>query len=103
MDTLNVTEHFLKNNFNETWELGKDYFKITGDTSTNDRSKFIKKFNDKSNLKTKVFLLSTKVGGMGINLIGANRVIILEPSWNPCDDLQSIFRMYRFVTNSLNS
>ena len=82
-------------------ELGKDYFKITGSTTLDDRSKYIKLFNDKSNLKARLFFLSTKAGGVGINLTAANRVIILQPSWNPCDDLQSIFRVYRFVTFNL--
>lgn len=40
-------------------------------------------------------MTSTKVSGLGVNLIGANRIIILDTPWNPADDMQCVYRIYR--------
>jgi SNF2 family DNA or RNA helicase len=41
---------------------------------------------------TVIFLLSSKAGGVGLNLIGANRLILFDPDWNPANDLQAMAR-----------
>lgn len=108
---LNVVEHFMAkihnqqndpaadvygySNFRGPWEPGKDYYRLDGKTQKNIRHKMITSFNDPSNKRTKCFLISAKAGGQGINLIGANRVIILDTSWNPSNDQQNIFRIFR--------
>ncbi|XP_009067733.1 PREDICTED: DNA excision repair protein ERCC-6-like, partial [Acanthisitta chloris] len=48
-----------------------------------------------SNTDYSVFLLTTQVGGVGITLTAANRVVIFDPSWNPATDAQAVDRAYR--------
>jgi len=79
-----------------TWNHGKDYFRMDGSTGPDVRKKWCSYFNNKKNTDMRLFLISTKAGGLGINLVAANRVIIFDASWNPAHDVQSIFRVYRF-------
>ena len=78
------------------WKHGKDYFRMDGSTGPDVRKKWCNYFNKASNTQMRLFLISTKAGGLGINLVAANRVIIFDASWNPAHDVQSIFRVYRF-------
>lgn len=78
-----------------TWISGQDYYRLDGKTPKNIRHEMIKRFNSEANRRARVFLISAKAGGQGINLIGANRVIILDTSWNPSNDQQNIFRIFR--------
>ena len=60
----------------------------------NKRQKLVDQFNDPAG-KEFVFLLSSKAGGCGINLIGANRLILFDPDWNPAADQQALARVWR--------
>merc|ERR1712241_1587533 len=80
----------------DTWVPGKDYYRMDGSTAADTRKIWCKYFNKESNHRMRLFLISTKAGGLGINLVAANRVILFDASWNPAHDVQSIFRVYRF-------
>ncbi|XP_003376272.1 putative immunoglobulin domain protein, partial [Trichinella spiralis] len=77
------------------WVPGIDYIRMDGSTNASTRERLAKKFNDETNRRCRVFLLSTKAGSLGINLIGANRVVVFDANWNPSHDLQAMFRVYR--------
>jgi superfamily II DNA/RNA helicase len=69
------------------------YVRIDGGTSSADRTEHIDKFcTDK---ETRVFLLSTKAGGVGINLVAANNVVIYDSDFNPFNDSQAAARCHR--------
>ena len=69
------------------------YRRMDGNTPIPLRQGMVDKFNNDP--KMHVFLLTTKVGGLGINLTGADRVIIFDPDWNPSTDLQARERAWR--------
>lgn len=71
-----------------------DYCRIDGSTSGEDRDAQIDAFNAPESSK-KVFVLSTRAGGLGINLVTADTVIIFDSDWNPQMDLQAMDRAHR--------
>jgi DNA excision repair protein ERCC-6 len=70
-----------------------NYRRMDGETPIKDRQDLVDEFNNNPDLH--VFLLTTKVGGLGVNLTGANRVIIYDPDWNPSTDIQARERSWR--------
>lgn len=72
---------------------GFKYRRMDGNTSIKDRQDLVDEFNRDPDIH--VFLLTTKVGGLGVNLTGADRVIIYDPDWNPSTDMQARERAWR--------
>ena len=73
--------------------MGIKYFMITGDTSAKDRLAICNEFNDNEDYK--VVLISLKAGGTGLNLVGADVVIHLDPWWNYSAQNQASDRAHR--------
>jgi SNF2 family DNA or RNA helicase len=55
--------------------------------------KLTEEFNADQSIK--IFLISTRAGGVGLNITGANKVVIFDPNWNPAHDLQAQDRAFR--------
>lgn len=68
--------------------------RLDGSTPIDCRQAMVDRFNSKTD-ETFLFLLSTKAGGVGLNLIGANRLIMVDFDWNPASDEQAMARIWR--------
>ena len=84
---LDILEKFIRS------IEGVNYRRMDGTTNISARQSLVDEFN--SNADAHVFLLTTKVGGLGVNLTGADRVIIYDPDWNPSTDVQARERAWR--------
>lgn len=83
------------------------YLRMDGTTPVSQRHELIRRFNYRSTSDSEkidrttdqldifLFLLTTRVGGLGVNLTSANRVLIYDPDWNPTTDLQARERAWR--------
>lgn len=70
------------------------YVRLDGSMSIKARGKIVDKFNDPHSPEF-IFMLSSKAGGCGLNLIGANRLVMFDPDWNPANDDQAMARVWR--------
>lgn len=70
-----------------------NYLKLTGQTKVTERIELVDKFNEDKDIK--VFLISLKAGGTGLNLTGADKVIHYDPWWNLSAENQATDRTYR--------
>ncbi|KAI0812391.1 SNF2 family N-terminal domain-containing protein [Irpex lacteus] len=80
--TLSIIEAFCK-------KKNYSYHRLDGSTPGPKRQEYVNDFNKI------VFLLSSKAGGVGLNLIGASRLCLVDSDWNPSHDLQSMGRIHR--------
>lgn len=92
----------LVSNYTQTLDLfeklcgnrGYKYVRLDGSMTIKKRAKVVESFNDPMNPEF-VFMLSSKAGGCGLNLIGANRLVMFDPDWNPANDGQAMARVWR--------
>jgi ATP-dependent helicase STH1/SNF2 len=84
---MDIMEDFLK-------MMGYKYLRLDGGTKTDERAGHVQLFNAKDS-EIMVFILSTRAGGLGLNLQTADTVIIFDSDWNPHADLQAQDRAHR--------
>ncbi|XP_011011399.1 PREDICTED: protein CHROMATIN REMODELING 24-like isoform X2 [Populus euphratica] len=72
---------------------GYEFIRIDGTTKATDRAKIVSDFQEGNGAP--IFLLTSQVGGLGLTLTKADRVIVVDPAWNPSTDNQSVDRAYR--------
>mmetsp|Transcript_64604 Transcript_64604/g.189394 ORF Transcript_64604/g.189394 Transcript_64604/m.189394 type:complete len:836 (+) Transcript_64604:42-2549(+) len=86
--TLDVIEKMCEQ---YKWPLHR----LDGTMAIGKRMKLVQDFNRPDNAKAFAFLLSSKAGGCGLNLVGANRLVMFDPDWNPANDRQAMARIWR--------
>jgi DNA repair and recombination protein RAD54B len=86
--TLDILQSLLE-------KLNFTYSRLDGSTPNKDRDSLVNKFNTSPQSMKFAFLLSSKSGGVGLNLIGASRLILFDNDWNPSVDLQAMARIHR--------
>ena len=95
----------IVSNFTQTLDMlqrictrqGFPVIRLDGRTRPEDRARLVARFNstDGDDEPPFVFLLSSRSGGVGLNLIGANRLVLYDSDWNPSTDLQAMARIHR--------
>ncbi|KAL1228432.1 DNA excision repair protein [Trichinella pseudospiralis] len=88
---LNILEDFLK-------KRNYTYLRMDGTTAVGSRQSIVTAFNENADIF--VLLLTTRVGGLGLDLTGADRVILYDPDWNPTTDAQAQERAWRLGQTS---
>ncbi|XP_061572763.1 DNA repair and recombination protein RAD54B isoform X1 [Cololabis saira] len=74
--------------------LGYTFCRLDGHTPTNQRQRLVDGFNSPYS-QNFLFLLSSKAGGVGLNLIGASHLVLYDIDWNPANDIQAMARVWR--------
>lgn len=69
--------------------------RIDGAVAADKRLKIAQFFNEDQAMQFPLLLLSSRAGGVGLNLVGASRLILLDPDWNPATDEQAMARVWR--------
>ncbi|XP_037659265.1 DNA repair and recombination protein RAD54B isoform X2 [Choloepus didactylus] len=85
--TLNILQELCKRH-------GYAYTRLDGHTPISQRQQIVDRFNSKYSSDF-IFLLSSKAGGVGLNLIGGSHLILYDIDWNPATDIQAMSRVWR--------
>ncbi|XP_050172704.1 DNA repair and recombination protein RAD54B isoform X1 [Myiozetetes cayanensis] len=85
--TLNVLQETCK-------RCGYSYTRLDGNAPVSQRQQIVDTFNSKFS-PAFIFLLSSKAGGVGLNLVGASHLILYDIDWNPATDIQAMARVWR--------
>ena len=75
---LNILETYMR-------QHQYTYLRMDGNTPVRQRQTLVDRYNNDP--RVFLFLLTTRVGGLGVNLVGANRVLLFDPDWNPSVDV----------------
>ena len=75
--------------------LSHPFLRLDGSTPSSKRQDLVDTFNRDPASSCFAFLLSAKAGGVGLNLIGASRLVLFDVDWNPATDLQAMARIHR--------
>lgn len=86
--TLDILQRLLTSN-------SYTYLRLDGSTPVSKRQGIVDRFNNTSAAVSFAFLLSAKSGGVGLNLIGASRLVLFDIDWNPATDAQAMARIHR--------
>lgn len=103
IQTTTTEKVVLVSNFTSTLDLlsqlltslGMPHQRLDGTTPSSKRQELVDTFNNSPASSCFAFLLSAKAGGMGLNLIGASRLVLFDVDWNPSVDLQAMARIHR--------
>ncbi|EOD38972.1 hypothetical protein EMIHUDRAFT_223806 [Emiliania huxleyi CCMP1516] len=94
LGTLDFVEGSLRSRLG--WRRDREYFVIKGSCNLRARAQAIAAFNGDRQARAKCFLLSTGAGALGVNLVGANHVVLMDVSFNPAVDAQAVCRAFRY-------
>ncbi|EXJ54859.1 uncharacterized protein A1O5_12925 [Cladophialophora psammophila CBS 110553] len=86
--TLNLIQQLAANS-------NLSFLRLDGSVAAKKRQALVDKFNRSTASQCFLFLLSAKAGGVGLNLIGANRLVLFDVDWNPATDDQAVARIHR--------